>query len=117
MVHRQRQGGRSAPNAVEAFDDYTRKQVEIYQLYEATCQREGVVDFAELLLRSHEVLGKFEALREHYNARFKHILVDEFRDTNTRNTNGCACWRSADGGAGGWRRRSVRSTPSAAQGR
>ncbi len=71
------------PNAVEAFDDYTRKQVEIYQLYEATCQREGVVDFAELLLRSYEVLGKFEALREHYNARFKHILVDEFQDTNT----------------------------------
>ena len=71
------------PNAVEAFDDYTRKQVEIYQLYEATCQREGVVDFAELLLRSYEVLGKFEALREHYNARFKHILVDEFHDTNT----------------------------------
>jgi len=71
------------PNAVEAFDDYTRKQVEIYQLYEATCQREGVVDFAELLLRSYEVLAKFDALREHYNARFRHMLVDEFQDTNT----------------------------------
>ena len=71
------------PNAVEAFDDYTRKQVELYQLYEATCQREGVVDFAELLLRSYEVLSKFEALREHYNARFRHMLVDEFQDTNT----------------------------------
>jgi DNA helicase II / ATP-dependent DNA helicase PcrA len=70
-------------NAVEAFDDYTRKQVEIYQLYEATCQREGVVDFAELLLRSYEVLSNNEALREHYNARFRHILVDEFQDTNT----------------------------------
>jgi DNA helicase-2/ATP-dependent DNA helicase PcrA len=71
------------PNAVEAFDDYSRKQVELYQLYEATCQREGVVDFAELLLRSYEVLSRFEALREHYNARFRHILVDEFQDTNT----------------------------------
>ena len=71
------------PNAVEAFDDFTRKQVELYQLYEATCQREGVVDFSELLLRSYEVLAKFEALREHYNARFRHILVDEFQDTNT----------------------------------
>lgn len=70
-------------NAVEAYDDYTRKQVEIYQLYEATCQREGVVDFAELLLRSYEVLANNEALREHYNARFRHILVDEFQDTNT----------------------------------
>jgi DNA helicase II / ATP-dependent DNA helicase PcrA len=71
------------PNAVEAFDEYTRKQVELYQLYEATCQREGVVDFAELLLRSYEVLSRNDALREHYNARFRHILVDEFQDTNT----------------------------------
>jgi DNA helicase-2/ATP-dependent DNA helicase PcrA len=71
------------PNNVEAYDDYTRKQVELYQLYEATCQREGVVDFAELMLRCYEVLSKFEALREHYNARFRYILVDEFQDTNT----------------------------------
>jgi DNA helicase II / ATP-dependent DNA helicase PcrA len=71
------------PNAVEAFDEYTRKQVELYQLYEATCQREGVVDFSELLLRSYEVLSRNEALREHYNTRFRHILVDEFQDTNT----------------------------------
>ena len=70
-------------NAVEAFDEYTRKQVELYQLYEATCQREGVVDFAELMLRCYECLSKFEALREHYNARFRYILVDEFQDTNT----------------------------------
>ncbi|MGL5004247.1 MAG: UvrD-helicase domain-containing protein, partial [Casimicrobium sp.] len=70
-------------NAVEAYDEFTRKQVEIYQLYEAACQREGVVDFAELLLRSYEVLSNNAALREHYNARFRHILVDEFQDTNT----------------------------------
>ena len=70
-------------NNVEAYDEYTRKQVELYQLYEATCQREGVVDFAELMLRCYECLSKFEALREHYNARFRYILVDEFQDTNT----------------------------------
>ena len=70
-------------NHVEAYDDYTRKQVELYQLYEMTCQREGVVDFAELMLRCYEVLSKFEALREHYNTRFRYILVDEFQDTNT----------------------------------
>ncbi len=70
-------------NAVEAYDDFTRKQVEIYQLYEATCQREGVVDFSELLLRTYEVLSNNQALREHYNARFRHILVDEFQDTNS----------------------------------
>jgi DNA helicase II / ATP-dependent DNA helicase PcrA len=71
------------PNAVEAYDEFTRKQVELYQIYEAACQREGVVDFSELLLRSYEVLGRNDALREHYNARFRHMLVDEFQDTNT----------------------------------
>ena len=46
------------------------------------CQREGVVDFAELLLRSYELLSRNETLREHYRNRFRHILVDEFQDTN-----------------------------------
>ncbi|MDQ2991084.1 MAG: UvrD-helicase domain-containing protein, partial [Pseudomonadota bacterium] len=46
------------------------------------CQREGVVDFAELLLRAYELLARNQPLREHYQARFKHILVDEFQDTN-----------------------------------
>jgi len=71
------------PGAVQAEDDYMRRQVEIYQLYEEACRREGVVDFAELLLRTYEVLAGNDALREHYNARFGHILVDEFQDTNT----------------------------------
>ena len=70
------------PNAVEAHDDFTRRQVEYYALYEQACQREGVVDFAELLLRSFELLSRNEALREHYRSRFAHILVDEFQDTN-----------------------------------
>ena len=70
------------PHAVATQDDYTRRQVEFYQLYETTCQREGVVDFAELLLRSFELLARNEALREHYRARFRHLLVDEFQDTN-----------------------------------
>ena len=46
------------------------------------CQREGVVDFAELLLRSYELLAGHEGLREHYRRRFSHLLVDEFQDTN-----------------------------------
>ena len=50
--------------------------------YDAQCQREGVVDFAELLLRCYELLSRNDALREHYQARFRHILVDEFQDTN-----------------------------------
>jgi DNA helicase-2/ATP-dependent DNA helicase PcrA len=70
------------PNAVEAGDDVARRQVEHYALYDAMCRREGVVDFAELLLRSYELLTTHEAIREHYRRRFSHLLVDEFQDTN-----------------------------------
>jgi DNA helicase II / ATP-dependent DNA helicase PcrA len=70
------------PAAVEVRDEETRKKVEIYQLYEEQCQREGVVDFGELMLRSYEVLRDNDAIREHYQRRFRHILIDEFQDTN-----------------------------------
>ncbi len=70
------------PAAVEAWDDWARKRVGLYEAYEAQCQREGVVDFAELLLRSYELLERNEPLRRHYQERFRHILVDEFQDTN-----------------------------------
>jgi DNA helicase-2/ATP-dependent DNA helicase PcrA len=68
--------------AVEVNDDYNRRFVELYALYDAQCNREGVVDFAELLLRCYELLDRNEILREHYQDRFHHILVDEFQDTN-----------------------------------
>ena len=67
---------------VEAYDPYTRRKVEMYAEYDVQCQREGVVDFAELLLRSYELLSRNASIREHYQARFRHILVDEFQDTN-----------------------------------
>ncbi|NBS46910.1 MAG: DNA helicase II [Betaproteobacteria bacterium] len=70
------------PAQVEARDAETRRKVEIYQLYEEQCQREGVADFGELMLRSYELLRDNEALREHYRRRFRHILIDEFQDTN-----------------------------------
>jgi DNA helicase-2/ATP-dependent DNA helicase PcrA len=70
------------PNQVEAHDEFTRRQVEHYALYQAACEREGVVDFAELLLRTWELLNRHEGLREHYTRRFSHVLVDEFQDTN-----------------------------------
>ena len=73
--------GLRAPE-VEAGDDYQRKFVELYAAYDEQCQREGVVDFAELLLRCYELLSRNQPLREHYQARFRHILVDEFQDTN-----------------------------------
>ncbi len=66
----------------EAHDAHTRRKVEIYAEYEAQCQREGAVDFAELLLRAYELLQRDESLRTHYQQRFRHILVDEFQDTN-----------------------------------
>ncbi|CAM8663473.1 UvrD Superfamily I DNA and RNA helicases [Oxalobacteraceae bacterium] len=69
-------------HAVDAHDEFTRKFVELYEAYDEQCQREGVVDFAELLLRSYELLSRNQPLREHYQSRFKHILVDEFQDTN-----------------------------------
>jgi len=74
------QGVRAAQ--AEAYDHYTQKRVELYAEYEIQCQREGVVDFAELLLRCHELLQRNEPLRTHYQQRFRHILVDEFQDTN-----------------------------------
>ena len=70
------------PFQVVARDEDTRKKIEIYQLYEDQCQREGVVDFGELMLRSFELLRDNDPLREHYHRRFRHILVDEFQDTN-----------------------------------
>ncbi|MGE5386079.1 MAG: UvrD-helicase domain-containing protein [Betaproteobacteria bacterium] len=74
------QGLRAAQ--AEAHDAWTQRRVELYAEYEAQCQREGVVDFAELLLRSYELLSRNEPLRRHYQERFRHILVDEFQDTN-----------------------------------
>ena len=65
-----------------AHDAHSRLLAEIYAAYEAQCQREGVVDFGELLLRSYEVLRDHEEVRAHYRRRFRHILVDEFQDTN-----------------------------------
>ncbi|MBR7782380.1 UvrD-helicase domain-containing protein [Undibacterium luofuense] len=70
------------PREVDAYDEFNRKLVQIYEMYEQQCQREGVVDFAELLLRTYEMLVHNQPLREHYQARFRHILVDEFQDTN-----------------------------------
>ncbi len=70
------------PRDVEARSDDDRKKIELYQLYEEQCQREGVVDFGELMLRSYELLRDNDPVREHYQRRFRHILIDEFQDTN-----------------------------------
>ncbi len=73
--------GRRAKD-VDPYDDFSERMVSVYAAYDAQCQREGAVDFAELLLRSFELLSRNEMLRDHYRNRFSHILVDEFQDTN-----------------------------------
>ncbi|MFX1736611.1 UvrD-helicase domain-containing protein [Paraburkholderia sp. A1RI_3L] len=70
------------PKDVDVTDNFNRKFVELYEAYDQQCQREGVVDFPELLLRCYELLAHNPPLRAHYQARFRHILVDEFQDTN-----------------------------------
>ena len=62
--------------------DASTLKIDVYRAYENECQRQGVVDFAELLLRCYELLARSELVRTHYLKRFRHILVDEFQDTN-----------------------------------
>ncbi|MCC7083240.1 MAG: UvrD-helicase domain-containing protein [Burkholderiales bacterium] len=81
FINAAKEEGRRARD-VESYDDYTRRLSEIYADYDEQCNREGVVDFAELLLRCFELLVRNEILRDHYRTRFRHILVDEFQDTN-----------------------------------
>ncbi len=71
------------PKHIKDDGDPTRRQlIRIYQAYEEACQRAGVVDFAELLLRAFEMWRDNPALLQHYRTRFRHVLVDEFQDTN-----------------------------------
>ena len=73
----------SRPQHIDDRGDFSQRQfVRIYTAYEEACQRTGVVDFAELLLRSLELLRDNPELQQHYRNRFRHILVDEFQDTN-----------------------------------
>jgi DNA helicase-2/ATP-dependent DNA helicase PcrA len=81
FIAAQKEEGKRA-DKVEPYDDFSRRMVDFYAEYDRQCQREGVVDFAELLLRSYELLARNDHLREHYAGRFRHILVDEFQDTN-----------------------------------
>lgn len=85
--HAKDEGRRPAALAARLAAGNARPQdrvlVQVYEEYEAACRRGGLVDFAELLLRAHELWLGNEALLEHYRARFRHLLIDEFQDTNT----------------------------------
>jgi len=80
--HHKEEGRR--PGALNGITDPQNQQLlAVYQAYEASCQRGGLVDFSELLLRTFELMRDNAELREHYQERFRHVLVDEFQDTNS----------------------------------
>ncbi|OUR64635.1 DNA helicase II [Methylophaga sp. 42_25_T18] len=82
-INEQKDEGLRAKHIQAGNDAYSQKMVAIYQAYEDACQRAGVIDFGEILLRSHELWLKRPDILATYQQRFQHILVDEFQDTNT----------------------------------
>lgn len=83
FINGQKDEGIRAAYIKDDFDPFTKTMKLIYRAYEEACERGGLVDFAELLLRSHELWLKNANLLEHYQRRFRVILVDEFQDTNS----------------------------------
>ena len=81
FINAQKENGLRA-GSLNAPDAPTQRLIKCYAEYEKQCRQENVADFAELMLRSYEVLNENEILRRHYQNRFNHILVDEFQDTN-----------------------------------
>ncbi|MET0055671.1 MAG: UvrD-helicase domain-containing protein, partial [Candidatus Thiodiazotropha sp. 6PLUC10] len=75
--------GLRAQHLDDGGDPYQRQMIQIYKEYQSACERGGQVDFAELLLRAHELWRDRPDLLQHYQNRFQHVLVDEFQDTNT----------------------------------
>ncbi len=82
FINAQKDEGYRAKHIKDNGDPTRRQLIRIYQAYEEACQRAGVVDFAELLLRAYELWRDNPSLLEHYRTRFRHVLVDEFQDTN-----------------------------------
>lgn len=83
FINQQKDEGIRPHQVANTDNPHTKTLIRIYQAYEEMCMRNGIIDFAELLLRSYEVLNKNPELLQHYQERFRYILVDEFQDTNT----------------------------------
>ncbi|HLT64474.1 MAG TPA: DNA helicase II [Pseudohongiella sp.] len=81
-INSQKDEGLRARHIEHYGDEYTRTMITVYSAYETACQRGGMVDFGEILLRAHELWLNNPDLLAHYQQRFQHILVDEFQDTN-----------------------------------
>ncbi|KZN32032.1 DNA-dependent helicase [Pseudoalteromonas luteoviolacea S2607] len=71
------------PKDIQAYDATEQLMLNVYTAYQEACDRAGLVDFAEILLRCYELLQQQPALLRHYQQRFRHMLVDEFQDTNS----------------------------------
>ncbi len=82
FINARKDEGQRAAHIDDRGDPHLQTMLRVYRLYEETCQQSGVVDFAELLLRTHELLRDNVDLLTHYRQRFSHLLVDEFQDTN-----------------------------------
>jgi DNA helicase-2/ATP-dependent DNA helicase PcrA len=82
FINNQKEQGLRAKNIKTEGHFFTEVMLKVYQAYEEQCQAAGLVDFAELLLRSFELLQQHPEIRAHYQSRFQQILVDEFQDTN-----------------------------------
>lgn len=83
FINGQKEEGRR-PAALQDQGDFSQRQLaRIYAAYQQQCETNGLVDFAELLLRAHELCRDNAQIQAHYRNRFRHILVDEFQDTNT----------------------------------
>ena len=83
FINKQKDEGHRPQHLNDDGDPYRRQMIKIYQAYEEACNRTGSIDFAELLLRAHELWRDNPEVLAHYRERFAHILVDEFQDTNT----------------------------------
>ena len=81
-INAQKDKGLRPENINDEGDVTTAQMIQIYKIYQQTCERSGAVDFAELLLRTYELFNEKESIRAYYQQRFNHILVDEFQDTN-----------------------------------
>ena len=83
FINGEKDEGRRPQNNTDDSDPIVAQYLKIYKAYEVACERAGTIDFAELLLLTLETLRDNETLLEHYRNRFKHLLIDEFQDTNT----------------------------------
>ncbi|CAC9580133.1 ATP-dependent DNA helicase UvrD/PcrA (EC 3.6.4.12) [uncultured Gammaproteobacteria bacterium] len=83
FINQQKDEGIRAQDVDAGYNFFIKKSLEVLVLYEAHCRANDLIDFAELLVRSYELLKNNTELLEHYQTRFSHILVDEFQDTNT----------------------------------